>query len=166
MTTINNHELDEALLYVISRCRVDQPFFAKYYDALYHLGIRATEALMPSIWSFPSENTVVLQPHKGNNMRFFLRSDMPVDFLYSLEFPEFVEVVPSYSQLNYLFSIYMYYGKIFIGKKSSTLHLFRHNYVKKLKSSGLTDIEIQNKIGEKELSSAEQYIYSTYYVNI
>jgi len=166
MKQISDYELDEALQYVIERCNSDQPFFSKYYKALYHLGIRATEALLPSIWSFPTSNTVVLQPHKGNNLRFFVRSDIPEDYLQSILFPEFINVIPSYSQLNYLFQIYMYYGKIWIGNKSSTLHLFRHNYVKKLKAIGLSDEDIRVRIGEKELSSAQQYIYSEYFVDI
>lgn len=157
---INNNQLDKALLTVIERVRRDAPQWEMYFLVYYQLGTRAREPLRRNLWTFADKNTIILMPQKNNAPRLFLRREIPRNFLEHLKHPDFLEITPSYSQLNYLFKQAFPYNNLYVGKKSSTLHLFRHNYARALKWQGYTDEEIKIKMGEHQQSSADEYIYS------
>ena len=55
----------------------------------------------------------------------------------------------------------MYHG-IYIGDKISSLHLFRHNFVKQQLLLGYNDAEIQQILGERNIESAQSYVNSVY----
>lgn len=159
---VTNNELDVSLRNVVDKCKVTEPFFFPQFSAMYYLGIRANESIIKNRWEKVDNNIYKLTPLKKNNIRLFDVREIPEDFLNYINNARVIELTPSYSQLNYLFKIFFTYRSLFVGDKQSTLHLFRHNYVKKLIDKGFTNDEIMVDLGERTMGSTRAYIDSVF----
>lgn len=132
-------------------------------ELMYITGCRASEALDFSKWLLLGNGNVALDPLKGNNKRI-----IDLGFFYQ-KFEEKWLVGESffggltYRQLNYYTDKFFGNQKFWNLSKSLECHLFRHNYAKRLVRMGLSDIEVKDKMGERNQSSADQYIYSNIY---
>lgn len=159
---ISNLELHYNLSYIVERVRDSEPFALPHFEVMFLLGCRASESFNKSLWRKTSEFIYELSPLKGNNRRFFHTQDVPDSFKFYLENDRAVSYSLNYNKLSYLFKQLSLYRSIYVGEKQSTLHLFRHNYVKILLANHFTNEEIQHRLGEKNLKSAMAYISSEF----
>lgn len=157
---ISNSQLDNILLEVISNNVVIDEQYRLLYEVLYCTGCRVNDLLEYNRWNVLMNGKVQLQPQKGNNLRIFDSSTLPAIFYDSLinNYNLFDNILYGKVEYNLLRLINKY--DIRRNKKKITTHLFRHNYAKKLKEVGKTDVEIQSILGEKHLISAQNYINS------
>ena len=146
------------IVYNNSKMNLD---FSVYIELLYLSGCRANDALEFNRWQLLANSSVLLTPQKGNNLRSFGASELPILFYNSLVDNENIFEYLSYPKVLYYLDELLNKYDFRIIKKRCTNHLFRHNYAKLLKNDGFTDIEIKDKLGEKNLSSAMQYINSS-----
>lgn len=129
----------------------------------FYTGCRANDALQFNRWSLLANGNVILQPQKNNLIRTFAQVDLPHKFyIYLAEnYNPFVGLL--YDKYQYYVGLSLRKYSPVIGNKGITTHLFRHNYAKKLKDLGFTDIDICQKMGERQQASANMYIYSNIY---
>lgn len=159
---LSNDELDSNLRYILGEVRKIEPAVYPCFSAMYFTGCRASESIDVSRWTIQADNSYILDTLKNNDPRYFSNFDLPFEFQLYIEQSAFVSYSINYERLRYLFKMFSLYPRIWIGRKESTCHLFRHNYVKKLMSQGLTNEEIRVKLGERNLKSALSYINSRY----
>lgn len=161
---LENFELDSNLRYILESVKKIEPAVYPSFSAMYHLGCRASESIDRSLWSVNPDNSYTLQPLKNNDVRQFNSFEVPFEFQLYIEGINEPGYNVNYERLRYLFKMFSIYPRIWVGKKESTCHLFRHNYVKKLMSQGLSNEEIRVKLGEKNMKSALSYIESQFRV--
>ncbi len=159
---LSNDELDSNLKYILGEVRKIEPAAYPCFAAMYFTGCRASESIDVSRWTILTDSSYILNTLKNNDPRYFSNFDLPFEFQLYLEQSVFVPYSINYERLRYLFKMFSNYPRIWIGKKESTCHLFRHNYVKKLIHQGLTNEEIRVKLGERNMKSALSYINSRY----
>lgn len=159
---IKNYELDSNLRYILDSVKQIEPAVYPSFSAMYHLGCRASESIDRSLWSVNPDNSYSLRPLKNNDVRQFNSFEVPFEFQLFIEGVNVPDYIVNYERLRYLFKMFSIYPRIWIGKKESTCHLFRHNYVKKLLSQGLSYEDVRIKLGEKNMKSAMAYIDSQY----
>jgi site-specific recombinase XerD len=133
------------------------------WQVQYSTGCRASESCNLSLWNVINELTVCLSPLKYSDKRFFNIDELHPYFIDALIMGESNYQNILYRQLQYnIDKLIRCYG-ISSGSKSCSNHLFRHNYARKLKNRGLTDSQVKEKMGERNQSSADQYIYGKLY---
>lgn len=159
---LTNQDIDNNLIQIIEKARNDYPPIIPVFEIMYYKGVRAQEATNLERWYFINPTTIILSPLKYNDKRTFNKEELPASFLdYLKSYPQ-IPYFFNYDRTNYLFNLYTNYSSIYIGEKKSTLHLFRHNFVKKLVAEGKTDTQIQQILGERQLRSAQAYINSVF----
>jgi len=136
------------------------------FDLLRSTGCRIKEATIRTRWSV-TPPTFQLKPLKGNNIRDFTTADLSQTAVnYLINFPPYPQEIPQ-RKYQVQFDNFKANRIILRGEKPISTHLFRHNYARQLRQSGLTDIQIQKKLGETQLASALEYlntsIRSNYY---
>lgn len=159
MVTVNDNVLDSMLLEFVNDCKKKSLQAYNTFGILYYSGFRISEIINLDVLDL-NNGTFVMQPLKNNNIRTLSYSEFPLDFRDIIKHSTNVFLFNSVSSAQHFFSNHWKYKTIFHKTKNVASHLFRHNYAKKLKNQGLTDGQIQLKLGEKQLSSAQNYIYS------
>lgn len=154
--------IDRDLSRVCNCIAKHEPVFYPYFEVMYDLGVRAVESFDMSRWRVDASGAVILQPQKNNDVRIFDKSLLSNTFLSYIKGELMVPEYINYDRLNSAFRRYTMYYNIYVGNKVSSLHLFRHNFVKQQLKLGYTDEEIQEILGERNLKSAVSYINSIY----
>lgn len=159
---ISNVDLDNNLKSILLSVKKIDPYLYPSFSAMYYCGCRASESINADLWTIKNDHSYILTPLKNNNERVFESFEVPFEFQLFLENMKLQPTSINYEKLRYRFKSFSLYPRIWIGKKESTCHLFRHNYVKRLMSAGYSHEEIRIKLGEKNLSSAMSYIESRF----
>ncbi len=129
-------------------------------ELMYKTGARANEVLSFDRWDKISNDVFTLQPQKGNNLRIFNTSALPAAFNTNFNIGNDFFNGLSYRQLEYsIHDLYMP-NYFIIQDVKRVCHLYRHNFAKQLKLQNKTDQQIADKMGERELRSANKYTYS------
>ena len=157
---ITDSELDNVCIDIIDSIKVYDVLYSEVCVLLYVSGCRCNDVLERNRWKLLLDNRLELTPQKNNNKRYFNQEEV-TEYWYSsflLDVDCFFDI--DYRKFNYYLemSLNKYYLMTF-SKRIST-HIFRHNFARKLKLQGLTDNQIKDRLGEKQLSSAQKYIYS------
>lgn len=129
-------------------------------EILYSTGCRINDILEYERWSVLMNGNIQLQPQKRNNLRIFEPAELPTLFYDNLVANIDTFDGYYYDKCEYYINEILRKNAIKRNKKYLTTHLFRHNYCKKLHNSGMTDEQIQLKLGLLNLASAQNYIYS------
>lgn len=164
MLELSYNSVNNNLQRVLNFVQKNEPACLPYFAVMYNLGIRASESFNFNLWSLENQNFIILRPLKYNDVRVFSLEEIPISFLNLLHNNNLTNYKVNYSRLNYLYNSGALYNNIYIGNKSTTLHLFRHIYVKRLILRGFSDIEIKNNLGERNLKSALAYINSKFHI--
>lgn len=159
---LTNQEIRKELRRIVQEVKNFDAVVYPQFLAMYWLGIRAQESIKREMWQFQGSDVLVLSPQKYNDKRVFAVQDVPEEFLFYLKNADLFKYNVNYSRLNYTFSQLINYSAIFVGKKASTLHLFRHNFVKKLLEIGKTPEEIKIILGERQMKSTLAYVDSKF----
>lgn len=163
MSVVSNVALDAILNAAKDHPKLYTPQLKMVARMQYLTGARANDVLQFSRWTLLYDLTVQLQPQKGNNLRLFLPEEIDPEFYGCL-----VDNINPFAGLHY--RKYEYYlsqilnnNWFYIGSKKAGSHLFRHNYARKLKDSGMSDAMVMAKLGEVSTTMANFYIYRTIY---
>lgn len=163
MELIDNATLDSIMFETCNSHYLYSKELAVVAITQYTTGCRANDILQLNRWSVVDINTVRLAPQKGNN---------PRDFSVSILEPALIDAIFGninifqglfYRKYSYYIDLALHRYNFTLGSKGIGSHLFRHNYARKLKDSGLTDSQVKDAIGERSQSSANAYIYSQIY---
>lgn len=141
------------------------PRIAPNIVLMWATGCRLVESVEATRWTV-SGPKVILDTAKRNNPRKFLFSEIPDLGKQFIEAG--INLGLEKPQNTFQYQQQLFFGaRIFtIGEKKSFNHLFRHNVARQKKVAGWTDREIKIWLGEKNLISAEQYIYSDIFTNL
>ncbi len=160
MYSVSNVELNQFLLSIVGTNNNLDNRYRFALELLYKVGVRAGEAISFNYWLKINDQTYSLQPQKHNNLRVFDITELPNNF--STYFDSGADFYSgfTYNQLEYGVSKLFSSNRFMVGTKFLTTHIFRHNYAKQCKFNNMTNLQIQIKMGERWLSSAENYIDS------
>lgn len=160
--TYSADAIDRDLNRVCNCIAKHEQIFYPFFEVMYDLGVRAVESFDISRWRIDASGVVILQPQKGNDVRLFDQELLSNTFLSYIKGEIPIPVYINYDRLNSAFRRYTMYHGIYVGNKKSSLHLFRHNFVKQQLLLGYSDEEVQQMLGERNLESAQAYINSVY----
>jgi hypothetical protein len=127
-------------------------------QVMYSTGCRVSEAVLRSSWTFTSADTWTLKPNKESWERAFQVSSLPQNWV--THFQQVTDIIHqvNYRKFQYQVNLMTRQLELRSGAKSINSHLFRHNYLRTLSNSGLTDQQVQQQIGHKSLSSTQGYL--------
>lgn len=152
-------DIDSYCLAVLKNSKERRQFSASFFELLYCTGLRYNDVSLITNESVFTDK-IVMFPSKFNAKREILLSSVPSDFQYHL----LHQPLPFYS-IPYSTIVRDFQrarpcvAKLSDGK-DILMHIFRHNYMKKLFAQGKTSQEVAAIMGEKYVSSANCYIYS------
>lgn len=132
---------------------------------LYQTGLRFNDVAL-CFNSTHDENTFTIQPSKHNNLRTINFKDVNNSFISFVKGVDSFYYRQSYSSVIRFLKMCNPMSNLRINKKEIHTHIFRHNYMKKLFSSGHSISDICTITGEKQITSAVNYIFSSIYSNI
>ncbi|WP_172914071.1 hypothetical protein [Capnocytophaga canis] len=163
MNIYSTSQIDSVVLRFLQTCQKFDPILYSIFYNQYLTGCRFDDIHNLARWELKNDNTLILSPCKKNNLRVFNINE--VDFLL-------------YEQIRYSYNVYqsisfstalLHFGRLFpnpnlmIKNKPVKTHIFRHLKARKLKASGMSDHEIKEYLGERNMMSAHSYIYSVIY---
>lgn len=163
MREISLLELDTFLQRIIYNIPVHLPEQKACFEQLYYTGCRAREVVNRLLWTFNSNGKIELQTLKGGGIRYFNYSQVSETWLQLINQPDAYDRFITYRKLQYTFSNLIAKYGIEIGDKSSLLHLFRHNYIKKMYQLYADESHVKTLIAHKDLQMTRNYIYSKIY---
>jgi integrase len=145
---------------VILTSKQKKQFSTAFFELLFVTGLRYNDVGLIKPEDIKGEQ-LIMQPSKFNNKRTFSIHELPKDFLYHLTYqPLALYSIPYSTILRDFQRSRPCIAKLSDGK-DILLHIFRHNYMKRLFREGKTNQEIATITGEKHISSANCYIYSS-----
>ena len=143
----------------VLRIKRDDPYFFPIFRIMQLTGCRLSESLEKKLWNIKNNNTITLQTAKNNSKRIFYNNNCN-------NLDELVTLINNHYNLYFEESNGLKIAQNYIGRhnlyhanKKITTSLFRHLYIKDLKEKGLSDFDIQEEMGHKELASTQNYIY-------
>jgi len=160
-------EIDQNILDLILVSTTEERYlysfeYRELFNLLYLTGCRINDILEFQRWNVLNNGDLLLQPQKNNNLRLFKQNEVTLLFYNSILENNNMFNGMLYGSCEYhLLKVINKYD-IRKDKKKITTHLYRHNYTKKLKMKGFTDEQIKVILGEKQLASAQNYIYSSF----
>lgn len=163
MDIISNSELDSKLASILGSSILYTHEIKIVAEMQYLCGCRANDLLEFNRWSVLLSGQLQLIPQKGNNVRLFDLSEVNDDWYYSVATNSSLLNSLNYRKYNYYVERALKKWDFHVMSKNISTHVFRHNYAKKLHDSGMSDVDVQTKLGERRLSSAQGYIYSNIY---
>lgn len=152
--------LEDSIRVFLFRIPSELFIYRDFFENLINNGFRLSELLDFSRFTVIQDNIITFQPLKRNNLRLFTDNDFTPLFYNSIlnKYPLYHSF--SVHQTYTIFERYFPIQNIHHKTKPISNHVFRHYYAKKLFLSGLTEEEIQTKMGEKNIISSNNYIYS------
>lgn len=153
-------EINQYCLLFLETCTKAHPRYFPLFDTLYRTGMRFEDCFTLLRWEILSEQKVAVATAKGSDIRILDGSEINPALLAAVAAGNTQFFNFSYSTALRYFSLAFPQPNLKIGGKKVKTHIFRHNKARTLKASGLSDQEIQRYLGEKNLSSANAYIYS------
>ncbi len=135
------------------------PFYYFIYF-LYHCGVRQAELFQYNITTIDDEGYLIINPLKNNHVRKLkVKSNETALNLEILHHTANTPSINSKSLQRYLASN-PEINALQIGNKSVNAHIFRHNYIKRLRTNNYTREEIALNMGYTNISTAEKYLNS------
>lgn len=163
MTTLNTTQIDEFCLSIISNASFN-PLLHAYLLFLYNTGCRPLEPLEPKCFIGRNENSLILQPLKGNNLRFISLSDVPPSIFSDQNNNQSYLIAGQYEGILNQFHKLKPLAFTSTAKKKTQLYIFRYNYVNQLFLDGKTYIEITDIMGWKNDSIVHRYLSTSIYI--
>lgn len=137
------------------------PIMGSIFRTMYRTGCRFHEVKDLSRWCKIDNNHFECSTLKKNHNRIFTSQSLDPLLISQLHDNFDMYALTSYSNCLLWFQRLFPYQNIYVGKTKIATHLFRHLYAKKWSRKGLSDVEVQHKMGEKNLVSALSYIRSS-----
>lgn len=154
---LSYHDLNDSLLETITTIPGYLFEFETLMELYYLTGCRPIEALEKYRWTYLIGDKIQLITAKSSGTRTFELSELPVKFVDALRDEIWLFDLIRISQASYYFSRLWTYIPTFLGDKAVRLYAFRYRYVKWLQLQGLTDLEIQEKMGWDNVLLASRY---------
>jgi integrase len=160
MTPVDLHTLQQYADHILSALRTFDVTAHALFSTMRRTGLRFEDAHNITRWTDNHNGTFSVETAKHSAIRTIPYADVSDLHLQRLQ-SNHPYVFP-YSYASYLRYFTMFSPAPFLLCKSKPIktHLFRHIRARELKAAGHTDAEIQQYLGEQQITSAQQYIYS------
>lgn len=159
-------QLDTALSHFLASIQAFDFYLHDLFYNLHNTGLRFCEIFELDRWTYNADNNIICNTAKDSNSRTFTSSDLTFPFVQSIINDTFLYNTCKYSTTILYFKRYFEFYNLKVGGKKILTHIFRHYKAKQLHEFGYSDVEIQNYIGEKSLSNAQNYINSILYYDV
>ena len=134
-----------------------------FWADLYATGCRPQELVQRNLWTVFDASYMALQPVKGNDVRYILKSVLSDSFWFYWNLPDQLYSPFTLRKFRYQFRQYWELGITTAGNKYIELYLFRHRYIKYLDSIGYSTAQIMTEMGITTASIVEDYVNSLIY---
>lgn len=154
-------ELDDLLIDLLGN--VSQSHFISVlpvFMTLYEFGFRIQELKDVHVWTFRPDGMIVAKTSKRGSPRLIDPNQCDqiiiesikhgVNYLYRHNYRTYDNAFQKYSQVK----------SLSVGNKQLSTHAFRHNRIKHLAQSGMTDEEIRVHMGIRKVETVRGYIDS------
>lgn len=158
MPTLDDAQITSACLHVITRATEYQPLQAIAFSTLFATGCREGEVVQLWRWSLSNVGIYTLITEKGNAVRTFEASDLPIDFRSWIANRPTGIAPTSVDRLRSSFRQLVSYPNLTSGHKGISTHLFRYNYIRALKAAGATTPEIKAAMGLSSTTVINGYL--------
>gem|GEM_PF-1737038 len=157
---LENEKLDSLLLNIMNRSQYADSVMFGFFYTLYHTGLRFNDLYDISRMTI-QKDTVSVQPSKKNNTRIIeIENFHPQTLTFIKNQINFYYQFASYRTYTRTFNKLSAGKQFFVKSKPASLHLFRHNYVRKLYfNQHKTLPEIQEILGLKSLDIVSDYAF-------
>ena len=160
---LTNNEIDDVCIEIMNRIISDYPYYAPHVKFMYYYGCRVGELFDYRITFNGITSQVIIKPQKHNNDR--------VLSMVNAEIPSIVEQINITQDNSYLNKRNFQriiekvhpIRQLMCGNKKIGAHLFRHNYIKKLVSSGYQINTIDKMMGYTNQTVQDTYAISEIY---
>lgn len=159
MRILSNLEIDNLCCMLLANTGSCSYFYYHFFELLYSTGLRYNDVSLCFNSSY-NDTSFILKPSKHNNPRSILFSDVSSSFCNFVRGIDNLLYRIPYASLIREFKRCLPVPSVFINDKSILLHLFRHNYMKKLFLSGNSLSTIAQITGEKHVVSVSNYVFS------
>lgn len=163
MVILSDNEIDNICLQIVSKIDEIYPYYSPHIHLLYDYGCRIGEVFEYRFTFDPETNLVHIIAQKNNNVRELTA----VNF----ETNNWVELLLM-NQDNYWLNVrnlQRIIGKVHpirnlkCGEKRIGAHLFRHNWIRKMKNAGKQFTEIDRMLGYTTQSVQDTYLAAVIY---
>jgi site-specific recombinase XerD len=128
-----------------------------FFHTLYHTGLRVAELHEFHRWQLFSPSQAIVRLSKGETARIIDLSLLPVEVKDYLECGDTLPWNYSIRQYRVAMQRCLPFSYYISGDKVLQFHLFRHNYVRKLISNGMSELEVVQHIGWLSIDSYVHY---------
>jgi len=135
--------------------------YSVMFDTMYQTGARYHEVQDVTRWQMLHSNLYQLTTAKGGEIRQFQANEIPLQYRQYITWNVKECTSHGYRTIVRTFYAFSKYRILYVGDKPCSLHLFRHNYVKRLLAIGLTPYQIQQKLGHVDMKNTMKYVDST-----
>lgn len=163
MTILTLDQLIEIADNVIDYSRKYYPNYYYYFMTLRMTGCRPAEPLLRDLWLLEPDGSIVMQPLKNNNFRYFQPEDLPFDFYDMIVMDDFLFGESRQRSMLRAFNNSNRTGAFQTLNDRSSCYLFRYIKAKELFRDGKTLPEIQTIFGWKNENMARNYVEKNLY---
>lgn len=150
--------LNQLLLDIIKESAAYSDRWHFSFLLMYVTGCRHEET-QRKYWSVVGSDVVLLTPVKHGKARLFCRSVLGDELFFIIINNELDEYHVARSTLTRAFMLLSFPYRVYRITEMALLHSFRYAYVFRLMESGLSEMEIQIKMGHSDLKNTQIYMY-------
>ncbi len=157
---ITDLALDNICKKAMLKAKEEKSPFYYFIFFLYNCGVRQAELFQYSITTINDEGYLIINPLKNNHVRKLKVNS--TETALNLEILHHTANTPSINSksLQRYLTANPEINALQIGNKSVNAHVFRHNYIKRLRTNGFSKEEIALNMGYTNISTADKYLNS------
>lgn len=143
----------------------NRPAEGLYICLMYDTGARISDALNVRAWQIePDGGPIMYYQVKTNVLRRFTPISLSFQSKQLLASRHLIEIPPPAGRIRYAMASALSSAMPSTGGKDSALHLFRHNYARRLRAAGYSTAHIAYNMGLSKLDTANIYTESDIYI--
>lgn len=163
MVVLNDNEIESICLNTVNQVNIKFPIYRPHIHILYKTGCRVNEVFNNRIALDLNEENILITPQKKNNLRVIpITPDININLVKELINKQELTYLNKRNLQRVIEKVSLIYP-LYVGRKQTSAHIFRHNYIRKLHSTGVTIEEINRILGYTTQTVANTYLQSTIY---
>lgn len=162
---LTDTEINGFCLWAAAWAAYNRPLEGRFLCLMYDTGARISDALNIGLWQVePDGGPIVYYQIKTNVVRRFTPLTLSHQSAQLLAERHALQRMPPAGRIRYAMGSALSSAMPSTGEKDSILHLFRHNYARRLKAAGYSPAHIAYNMGLSKIDTAYTYTDSNIYI--
>ena len=158
MPTLTLPEIVATCSQVVDRAEKYQPLQWIAFRTLQRTGCREGEVCDLTRWSLTPVGTYELITEKGAGIRKFEAVDLPMEFRLWIAGTKTGRAPTSVDRLRSAFRQMSDWGRLSVGRKGISTHLYRYAYIRSMAAEGFTVPEIKERMALSSTTVVNNYL--------